>query len=205
MLWQQIFFRMKKRVNRTFSKQITDKGEFKMKVKQFGRGILSLVLLMIFAMSVAVPALAAGYQSDSKDMLNVINKYRTDPNLATYVNLNGQDEHPALKPLKWDNDMAAIARTRAQQVSKYYSHNLANGKTQWSVTSNGKEMYTELICRDQETAEDAVKYWYRPESYTNAAQSNRRDMLDDRITCMGASHYQNDEGRDYWVVVFGQY
>lgn len=177
-----------------------------MKRKAFGKTLLSLVLMLMFAMSVAVPALAAtGYQSDSKDMLKVINNYRTDPKLATYVNLNGQDEHPKLKALKWDNDMAAIARTRAQQVSKYYSHNLENGKTQWSVTSNGKEMYTELIARDKETAKEAAEYWYRPESYTNAAQGNRRDMLDDRITCMGASHYQNDEGRDYWVVVFGQY
>ena len=177
-----------------------------MKLIKTGSVLFSLLLTLLFSVSVAVPAFAAGgYQSDSKDMLNAINKYRTTPALCQQMNLNGQVDQLYRKPLKWDKDMASIARIRAKQVSTYYSHYLANGKTYWDVTSNGKEVYTELICRDQETAAEAAAYWYNKESYTYGAQGNRRDMLDDRITCMGAAHYQNDEGRDYWVVSFGQY
>ena len=91
-----------------------------------------------------------------------------------------------------------------KQVLTYVNEYRPNGETYWSCTYNGKEPYTELCARDKDTAKEAVEYWYNPESETYGSQSNRRDMLDSRISRMGAAHYKNSEGRNYWVVVFGK-
>ena len=177
-----------------------------MKNQPTGRRLLALLFTLLFAVACAVPALAAGtgLQSDGKQVLTYVNEYRTNPKTAQQLELNWTTTKLDLKPLKWDSDYAHIAEIRAQELSQNYSHYRPNGETYWSCTYNGKEPYTELCARDKDTAKEAVEYWYNPESETYGSQSNRRDMLDSRISRMGAAHYKNSEGRDYWVVVFGK-
>ncbi len=177
-------------------------------MKKAMKRLTSVLLCLVVLLSLSVPALAAerktGYVGDAKDVMTYINQYRTNPATAKHLELNWTTTELDLKPLKWDEDLAHIARTRAKEVSQNYSHTRPDGSTYWDLTYNGKEVYTEIVCRDVETAKEAVDYWYAPDSETYAYQNNRRDMLSPKVHRMGAAHYYSAEKeQDYWVVSFG--
>ncbi|MBQ9066204.1 MAG: CAP domain-containing protein [Clostridia bacterium] len=182
-----------------------------MKPNTMGKAVLSVFLTLFFALSLALPAFASdstdwkpGWQTDAKETLTLVNEIRVNPKTAQYLELNWTVTEPKLDPLRWDNDLAHIAAVRAEELSRNYGHMRPNGQWQWSCTYNGKEMYQELICREKETAKEAVDYWYAAKSETYNGQENRRMLLEDRVTRMGAGHYISERGEDYWVIAFGR-
>ncbi len=174
--------------------------------------ICSLSFLFLFLVSPAINASAAGTitfevggyfrQESAREMLSMINEYRTSGN-AWQLNENEQRVNlGALPALRYDYGLEKIAMQRAMELSVSMQPDHARPDGSECATA-----YTEIVgywgenaASGPMTTQEAYTGWLE-ENMSFNWQGHRRNMLSPLFNSVGIAHFTRD-GEDYWVQSF---
>lgn len=182
--------------------------------------VLSLVMLLS-VMSFGTQAFAAGYvaDSDARAMLTSINDFRTGSD-AWYWNETDTAKVTltTLKGYTYDENLEKIAKIRAEEISRSFSHTRPGSTTPndyYTCTATDAkgatvETWGENIAKGTNMdANGAFDAWLEAND-PFAGQGHRRNMLsvnlnspDQKFTTIGIAGYVADDGNTYWVQEFG--
>ncbi len=122
------------------------------------------------------------YQSYAEEVLNLVNKERTN---------NG------LSKLTLRNDICAIANERAKEILNQYSHTRPDGTKvyesivfEWNMANTAAEN----LAKGQNSASEVMNDWINSDTH-------RKNILDSRYSGLGVGFYENN-GVCYWVQIF---
>lgn len=132
-------------------------------------------IAMAGSLSSTDPAL----QQSAQDALTLVNQQRAAAGLAA---------------LTWNNDLAAAALVRAQEIVGTFSHTRPNGSAWYTVNSN--VMYGENLAKNYSSATDVVNAWM-------ASPTHKANVMDSGFKTIGISIYKADDGHWYWAQEFG--
>ncbi len=144
-------------------------------------------------------------QSEARDMLQMVNSFRTNPSEAWAWNQSNSDRvvYSNLSYLQYDYELERIAMLRAAEIAVSFSHTRPNGTDCFTAygSSNTYSYKGENIASGYPTAAAAFEGWKETnEQYSG--QGHRRNMLGESFNAIGIGHvYYN--GRHYWVQEFG--
>ncbi|MBR1629725.1 MAG: CAP domain-containing protein [Lachnospiraceae bacterium] len=159
-----------------------------------------LLAASLLAQPIQADAASAYHQKEAKSMVRMINKMRK--NNAWYRNENNKKVWANdLDSLSWDSSLEEIAKTRAKELSKSFSHTRPNGKSCFSLYGNEYSAMGENIAAGFQTAKGAFEGW----SETNqgySGQGHRRNMLGENFELVGIACFEKN-GMRYWVQEFG--
>ena len=141
-------------------------------------------------------------QTDAREMLNMINSFRTGTD-AWYWNSDNATKtvRSDLAPLSYDYNLEKAAMTRATELSVIYSHTRPNNRSCFTTYPDSVSgAMGENIAMGYRSAEDVFEAW--KEEYDDYdGQGHRRNMLDERFTKVAISCFTVD-GVKYWVQEF---
>ncbi len=183
---------------------------------------LSLLLLIIMAVS---PALVMNVsaaetqelyietrfsQSDAREMLDLINKFRTDSTGGAWY-WNSDDttktvfntgSNTTLGVLKYDYELEKVAMQRAAEIAVSFSHTRPTGSTCFSAfPSSGYNYKGENLAAGYGSASAAFVGWQENDD-PYSGQGHRRNMLNPNFNAIGIGHvYVN--GVHYWTQALG--
>ena len=178
---------------------------------------ISLVLSLVMLLSIATfgtQAFAADYvaDSDARAMLTSINDFRTGSD-AWYWNETDTAKvlNTALKGYTYDENLEKIAKIRAEEISRSFSHTRPGSTTPddyytcTATDANGKvvESWGENIAYGTNMDANGAYVAWREDEYKYAGQGHRRNMLSEKFTTIGIAGYVADNGNVYWVQEFG--
>ena len=122
-----------------------------------------------------------------------------DAYAAQVLNLVNEERAKAgLSPLTLNQNAAAAAQLRAQEIEKSFSHTRPDGSsfttalTAYGVNYRGAG---ENIAYGQKTPEKVMEGWM------NSA-GHRANILNKNFTSIGVGHYRSASGVDYWTQLF---
>lgn len=170
------------------------------------KNLLSLVLILIFALALTVPAFAApanGY-ADTTDAYTELNNFRTSKN-AWYWNSDNKTRTNVvgkLKPLKRNAQLEQTAKVRAKEIAQSFSHTRPTGQSCFTEYPSNLTAYGENIAEGQEYAREVTEDWIETNN-GYSGQGHRRNMLDSRFNAVGIACYVQN-GTCYWVQSFGR-
>lgn len=167
--------------------------------------LLSIVLSLVFALALAVPAFAGstGYM-DTTDAYTELNNFRASSQ-AWYWNSDNRTKTNAvgkLKSLKCDPQLEQTAKVRAKEIAQKFSHTRPNGKSCFTAYPDGLSAFGENIAAGQTTAAEVTNDW-KETGNKYAGQGHRRNMLSDKYNAVGIACYVQN-GTCYWVQSFGR-
>lgn len=142
-------------------------------------------------------------QSEARNMLDMINAFRTGSD-AWYLTQSGSRyEATGLSELTYDYDLEQIAMQRAAEIALSFAHERPDGTSEFEMSCNGISPNGENIAAGYSTAAGTFEQWQETdESYSG--QGHRRNMLNEYFRTIGIGHaYFN--GYHYWVQEFGAY
>lgn len=167
---------------------------------------LSVVLSLLFAAALAVPAFAApenGYV-DTMDAYIELNNFRASNNAwywnsdnKTKTNVIGQ-----LQSLKRDPQLEQTAKVRAKEIAQKFSHTRPNGTSCFTAYPSGLTAKGENIAAGQTSAKEVTEDWMETNN-RYSGQGHRRNMLDSKYNAVGIACYVSG-GTYYWVQSFGR-
>lgn len=175
---------------------------------------ISLVLSLVMLLSIATfgtQAFAADYvaDSDARAMLTSINDFRTGAD-AWYWNETDTAKVTltTLKGYTYDENLEKIAKIRAEEISRSFSHTRPDGTDYYTCTAtdaNGAvvETWGENIAYGTNMSANEAYVTWREDAYQYAGQGHRRNMLSEKFTTIGIAGYVADDGNVYWVQEFG--
>lgn len=112
--------------------------------------------------------------------------------------VNEERVKAGLNPVTLNNEVAAAALIRAKEIEVSFSHTRPDGRSFGSVlTDNGIRFNGagENIAWGQTSPEQVMEAWMNSEGH-------RANILNPNFTEIGVGHYQNANGRNYWVQLF---
>ena len=173
--------------------------------------VLSLVMLMsVFAVSVQSFAAEHIADSEARSMLTLINNFRTGSD-AWYWNEDNTTKTTLtnLSAYKYDVNLEAIAKIRANELAESFSHTRPNGTNFYECTVNDADGNTvksfgENIAKGKGLTYDAAFDLWCETNYKYEGQGHRRNMLASKFTCIGIAGFKADDGNTYWVQEFGK-
>ena len=144
-------------------------------------------------------------QSEARDMLQMVNSFRTNPSEAWAWNQSNseRDNYSNLSYLQYDYELERIAMLRAAEIAISFSHTRPNGTDCFTAygSSNTYSYKGENIASGYPTASAAFEGWKETnEQYSG--QGHRRNMLGESFNAIGIGHVSYN-GRHYWVQEFG--
>lgn len=122
-------------------------------------------------------------QTEARKILDMVNEARVSA--ATPV-----------AALTWDYELEKAAMQRAAEIAILFSHDRPNGKTCFSLFSNGYLDYGENI----HVSTGVSNATTANEAWTNS-EGHYKNMVDGGFTCMAAAMFEVD-GVTYWVELF---
>ncbi len=142
-------------------------------------------------------------QTDAREMLNMINSFRTGTN-AWYWNSDNTTKtvRTDLSPLTYDYDLEKAAMTRAAELSVIYAHTRPSNKSIYSTYPDSvmAGAMGENIAMGYRSAEEVFEAWKEEYDDYNG-QGHRRNMLSERFTKVAISCFTVD-GVKCWVQEF---
>ena len=162
-------------------------------------------LVWVIAAALVLVCLAgaalADVQDDARGMLQMINDFRTGDD-AWYWNKDNTTYTMAtgLGKLQYDYELEEVAKVRAEELSRSFSHTRPDG-SKWSTAfPKGNYYKGENLAYGYETAADAFAGLQETdEDYSG--QGHRRNMLRKEFTRVGFAAV-NINGTNYWVQEF---
>lgn len=143
-------------------------------------------------------------QQEARDMLQLVNAFRTNPSEAWYWNEDDQTKttESDLQPLTYDYSLEKAAMLRAAEVAFSFSHTRPNGERCFTAYQDSSyQAYGENIAAGQSTGSSVFTSWQENDDQY-AGQGHRRNMLGRKFNAIGIGHvYYN--GTHYWVQEFG--
>lgn len=145
---------------------------------------------------------------DATEAYSCLNDFRTetsvwywneDDKTKTYFNTNSGNK---LKSLKRDKGLEKVAKVRAKEIAKKFSHTRPNGRDCFTAYPNSLWACGENIAYGAKTGKEVTKLW-KESNYYYSGQGHRRNMLDKGFNSVGIAGYKKG-GRIYWVQAFGK-
>lgn len=172
--------------------------------------IISLLLSVVMltgVLSVAGMSASAGStvsvqysQSKAREMLAMINNFRTSGTWCWNESNSKKVAYPAVKKLVYDYDLEKTAMLRAAEISVQFEHTRPNGKP-WSTAFSCFGTASENIAVTTNNNPKYVFDKWREDNEKYEGQGHRRNMLGKDFGAVGiACAYVN--GRYYWVQEF---
>ena len=144
-------------------------------------------------------------QTEARDMLQMINAFRTNLNEAWAWNESNTQRltYAGLSPMQYDYELERIAMLRAAEIAISFSHTRPNGTNCFTAFGNSNAYVNkgENIASGYSTASSAFEGWKETNEYY-ANQGHRRNMLSDSYNAIGIGHVFYN-GTHYWVQEFG--
>lgn len=142
-------------------------------------------------------------QTEAREMLELINDFRTDPEAAWQYNTANQKVYfDDLQPLEYNYHLEKVAMQRAAEIAINYEHDRPNKESLGSmIKSLGPTYIGENIAIGQYTKEWVFDAW-KEENELYDGQGHRRNMLYKDFKYVGIGHAVVD-GAHLWVQVFG--
>lgn len=143
-------------------------------------------------------------QQEARDMLQMINEFRGDPQEAWYWDVDDQTKitQNQLQPLAYDYDLEKAAMLRAAEIALSFSHTRPNGESCFTAySSSAYQACGENIAAGQPTGTSVFISWQEKDD-NYAGQGHRRNMLSDKFNAIGIGHVFFN-GTHYWVQEFG--
>ncbi len=145
--------------------------------------------------------LKGAYHTESADtILKRINAIRKEACDNGYINPDTGKAFKSsdYKPLKWSEDMEAIARVRASEASVYLSHTRPNGENCWTVrTEDGVSSYAENLAWNYNGLMAAIEQWYaEKEAYINktgGVTGHYTSMISNKYNQVGVGCFYSKE------------
>lgn len=112
--------------------------------------------------------------------------------------VNEERVKAGLDPVTINKEVTSAALLRANEIEVSFSHTRPDGRTFGSVlTDNGIRFNGagENIAWGQNSPQQVMEAWMNSEGH-------RANILNPNFTEMGVGHYQNSNGRNYWVQLF---
>lgn len=112
--------------------------------------------------------------------------------------VNAERAKAGLSAVTLDQEIASAALIRAKEIETSFSHTRPDGRSFSSVlTDNGIRFSGagENIAWGQVSPEKVMEAWMNSEGH-------RANILNPKFTKIGVGHYQNSNGRNYWVQLF---
>lgn len=170
--------------------------------------LLSIVMLTgvlsVAGMSAsASDTVSAQYcQSKAREMLTMINDFRTGGTWCWDKSNSKKVAYPAVKKLVYDYDLEKTAMLRAAEISVQYEHIRPNGSSPFTAfsyygTAGENIAWTEGMGDDPQTV---FELW-REDNEMYEGQGHRRNMLGKDFGAVGIACAYID-GRYYWVQEF---
>lgn len=170
----------------------------------------AIFLTLIFltaTLPVAAQAEGSGYYQNVGSAYTELNTFRTTKGVwywnsnnktKTTFNTNSKNRLPTLRR---DAELERVAKTRAKELSRRYSHTRPNGKWCFTAYPSMKEKGENIACGypTASSVTEALKETNAPYS----GQAHRRNMLSPRYNCVGIACYVSPTGTHYWVQSFG--
>ena len=159
-----------------------------MKLRTLSRsllGIFMVLALMLSILQTPSKAMAASRAANRKAVLKIVNSER---------------KSRGCKKLVLDSTLNKAAQKRAQEISKYFSHERPNGTDCFTVLKKYGARYTtcgENIAAGQSTAAIVMNSWMNSDGH-------RKNILTKKFKKMGVGYYKK-KGTDYtyyWVQLF---
>ena len=138
--------------------------------------------------------------------------------VADRINVFRWKESDKFKALSWDDDLAAAAQLRAEELVTRFDHTRLNG-AEWDsvLPSKFNSSHAEIINREYEDPDLLVNAWeahyaeYRGEGkdrewvegYINDGYE-RRTIFDKYYRWIGVGHAHNDAGQPFWAILFAE-
>ncbi len=154
------------------------------------------------------PAKESGKYVNASKAYTCTNKFRTSKKVwqwnkgnkkKTYFNTKKSN---TLKPLKKSAKLEKIAKTRAKEISKKFSHTRPNGKSWSSLHPKNRYCSENIAMNHDDDGSLAVEMWKESkEKYGN--QGHRRAMLNKKFNSIGIACYEVN-GTQYWVQCFAE-
>lgn len=119
-----------------------------------------------------------GLTDEVKAVLDQVNQARADI---------GLDE------LNWNEELAAAAAVRAQEIQQVFSHTRPDGSDWWTV--NSELIYGENLARGYQSADSVMQAWMK-------SAEHKDNILYSGFQTIGIAVYKYD-GRWYWAQEFG--
>jgi len=154
-------------------------------------------------------------QTEAREMLDLVNGFRTSPTDAWHwasnntdkVSYDGEDR-ALLEELAYDYTLEEVAMQRAAEIAILFDHVRPDGSawsTAFPLDENGNSIYSgrgeNIAWGVGMTAEAAYTAW-REDPCEYARQGHRRNMLSPNFNCIGIGHCQVN-GVDFWVQSLG--
>jgi uncharacterized protein YkwD len=142
-----------------------------------------------------------------------ISRYRTE----VFELVNAERENAGLAPVVWDDDFAACAQIRAEELSRKYSHERpdpVDEGTDWPQNTSGIGIYNAPSVADEQGVphewimENIHSSRGRPVSVIRdwmESSGHRRNILKESHTRCGTGVYQASDGGLYWALWFDDY
>lgn len=176
--------------------------------------IISLLLSVVMltgVLSIAGMSASAGStvsvqynQSKAREMLAMINDFRTSGTWCWDESNSKKVAYPAVKKLVYDYDLEKTAMLRAAEISVQFDHTRPNGTSPFTAYSYYKPgAVGENIAVTEGMGNDPLPVFelWREDNEKYEGQGHRRNMLGSSFTAVGiACAYIN--GKYYWVQEF---
>ena len=120
---------------------------------------------------------------------------------ACYKKINTYRKNAGVKAISRNADIEKLAKTRAKELVKKYSHTRPNGKDGQAIVSwnlcgiiNNQKHRGENIAEGYSTCDSVMNGWYH-------SAGHRRNMLASKYRKVGIAGYRY-KGVIYWVQLF---
>lgn len=154
------------------------------------------------------------YYADDQDALDRINEIRLEACTAGNVP-DPRDPSRMLSaddyvPIKWSSDLERIARVRAYESALTIDHARLNGKTIWTVYSNGLRSTGEVLAWNwSNTMVSGVNQWYREktdwvEQNSTAVTGHYTSMINPNNKYVGLGDFYSTKAQ-YYNTVSGEF
>lgn len=164
--------------------------------------IRAIIILSVIVMMPAMTTARAGdRQGEARNMLTLINQFRTGSN-AWFWNSDNQTKtvESGLSALAYDYQLEEVARIRAAEIAVSFSHTRPDGRS-WSTAFPAGNYYKgENIACGFETVAAAFD-GFKEENEDYAGQGHRRNMLRKAFTRVGLAAVEVGD-TVYWVQEF---
>nr|MDD5837389.1 CAP domain-containing protein [Eubacteriales bacterium] len=172
--------------------------------------IISLLLSVVMltgVLSVAGMSASAGStvsvqynQSKAREMLAMINNFRTSGTWCWNESNSKKVAYPAVKKLVYDYNLEKTAMLRAAEISVKFDHTRPNGSKYFTAFSCFRTAGENIALTTDNNPQTVFELW-REDNEKYKGQGHRRNMLGKDFGAVGiACAYIN--GRYYWVQEF---
>jgi hypothetical protein len=150
------------------------------------------------------------FSSATKEqVLNLINQYRYEACKNGYRNPSNPDKTLTLDdyiPIKWSSDLEWIAQIRAAEATVNESHTRPNGKSCFTISSNGVRSTGESLAWGGSML-SGIKNWYSEKSIwvnnENGVTGHYTAMIDPSNRYIGLGSFTQTNG--YWTATAGEF